>query len=143
MRQHVRLNTERGPPPIAGSGGGGGGGTFCASRTWLACLIAFLLPGSLPASGRLPGPPQEGQFEWTDGSAYDFSFWDGSQPDDGVHTGAEEEDCVQMWHRPAGGGYRRGPGSCGAGGPGEPGERGRGRWHAGCDSGKNTSGVEA
>lgn len=56
MRQHVRLNIERGPPRVAGSGGGGGGGTFCASRTWLTCLIAFLLPGLLPASGR-PSPP--------------------------------------------------------------------------------------
>lgn len=25
---------------------------------------------------------------------------------------------MQMWHRPAGGGYRWGPGSCGAGVPG-------------------------
>lgn len=51
-------------------------------------------------------PPQEGQFEWTDGSSYDYSFWDRGQPDDGVHADAEEEDCVQMWYRPASGGYR-------------------------------------
>ncbi|XP_058432146.1 synaptotagmin-17 isoform X3 [Marmota monax] len=44
---------------------------------------------------------QEGQFEWTDNSSYDYSYWDGSQPDDGVHARLEEEDCVQMWYRPA------------------------------------------
>ncbi|XP_048645521.1 synaptotagmin-17 isoform X5 [Marmota marmota marmota] len=44
---------------------------------------------------------QEGQFEWTDNSSYDYSYWDGSQPDDGVHARPEEEDCVQMWYRPA------------------------------------------
>ncbi|XP_040491201.1 C-type lectin domain family 19 member A [Ursus maritimus] len=43
---------------------------------------------------------QEGQFEWTDGSSYDYSYWDGSQPDDGVHADPEEEDCVQIWYRP-------------------------------------------
>ncbi|KAM7228144.1 hypothetical protein R6Z07F_018651 [Ovis aries] len=43
---------------------------------------------------------QEGKFEWTDGSPYDYSYWDGSQPDDGVHADPEEEDCVQIWYRP-------------------------------------------
>ncbi|KAL0617646.1 C-type lectin domain family 19 member A [Plecturocebus cupreus] len=43
---------------------------------------------------------QEGQFEWTDGSSYDYSYWDGSQPDDGIHADPEEEDCVQIWYRP-------------------------------------------
>ncbi|XP_029803845.1 synaptotagmin-17 isoform X2 [Suricata suricatta] len=42
---------------------------------------------------------QEGQFEWTDGSSYDYSYWDGNQPDDGVHKDPEE-DCVQIWYRP-------------------------------------------
>ncbi|KAB0392908.1 hypothetical protein E2I00_000927 [Balaenoptera physalus] len=42
----------------------------------------------------------EGQFEWTDGSSYDYSYWDGSQPDDGIHADPEEEDCVQIWYRP-------------------------------------------
>ena len=49
-------------------------------------------------------PPQEGKFEWTDGSPYDYSYWDGSQPDDGVHADPEEEDCVQIWYRPTSGG---------------------------------------
>uniref|UniRef100_A0A9L0IBW7 C-type lectin domain-containing protein n=1 Tax=Equus asinus TaxID=9793 RepID=A0A9L0IBW7_EQUAS len=43
---------------------------------------------------------QEGQFEWTDGSSHDYSYWDGSQPDDGVYAEPEEEDCVQIWYRP-------------------------------------------
>ncbi|XP_045675249.1 C-type lectin domain family 19 member A [Phyllostomus hastatus] len=43
---------------------------------------------------------QEGQFEWTDGSSYDYSYWAGSQPDDGIHARPGEEDCVQMWYRP-------------------------------------------
>ncbi|XP_006985746.1 C-type lectin domain family 19 member A [Peromyscus maniculatus bairdii] len=43
---------------------------------------------------------QEGQFEWTDGSPYDYSYWDRSQPGDGIHTDPEE-DCVQMWYRPS------------------------------------------
>lgn len=50
------------------------------------------------------GTAQEGQFEWTDGSSYDYSYWDGSQPDDGVHADPEEEDCVQIWYRPTSGG---------------------------------------
>ncbi|XP_004706148.1 C-type lectin domain family 19 member A [Echinops telfairi] len=44
---------------------------------------------------------QEGQFEWSDGSSYDYSYWDGSQPDDGIHASPQEEDCVQIWYRPA------------------------------------------
>uniref|UniRef100_A0A8P0P447 C-type lectin domain containing 19A n=2 Tax=Canis lupus familiaris TaxID=9615 RepID=A0A8P0P447_CANLF len=55
---------------------------------------------------------QEGQFEWTDGSSYDYSYWDGSQPDDGVHADPEEEDCVQIWYRPSSGGCPREQGSC-------------------------------
>ena len=52
----------------------------------------------------LVATPQEGKFEWTDGSPYDYSYWDGSQPDDGVHADPEEEDCVQIWYRPTSGG---------------------------------------
>lgn len=61
----------------------------------------------------LPGLPlyflasewtQEGQFEWTDGSPYDYSYWDKSQPSDGIHTDPEE-DCVHMWYRPSSGEY--------------------------------------
>uniref|UniRef100_A0A4X2KBE1 C-type lectin domain-containing protein n=1 Tax=Vombatus ursinus TaxID=29139 RepID=A0A4X2KBE1_VOMUR len=42
---------------------------------------------------------QEGQFEWTDGTSYDYNYWDGNQPDDGIHSALEEEDCVQIWYR--------------------------------------------
>ncbi|XP_043836355.1 C-type lectin domain family 19 member A [Dromiciops gliroides] len=42
---------------------------------------------------------QEGQFEWTDGTSYDYHYWDGNQPDDGIHSALEEEDCVQIWYR--------------------------------------------
>ncbi|KAM7147619.1 LOW QUALITY PROTEIN: C-type lectin domain family 19 member A [Molossus nigricans] len=41
---------------------------------------------------------QEGT-EWTDGSSYDYSYWDGSQPDDGIRADPEEEDRVQMWYQ--------------------------------------------
>eukprot|EP00072_Mus_musculus_P060132 XP_011240268.1 PREDICTED: C-type lectin domain family 19 member A [Mus musculus] len=37
---------------------------------------------------------QEGQFEWTDGSSCDYSYWDRSQPGDGIHT--DPDNCVQM-----------------------------------------------
>ncbi|XP_039588203.1 C-type lectin domain family 19 member A isoform X2 [Passer montanus] len=58
-------------------------------------------------NSRVPGIPtdiwtglndlrQEGHFEWTDGSSYDYHYWDGSQPDDGIHSIPEEEDCVQI-----------------------------------------------
>lgn len=47
--------------------------------------------------------PQEEQFEWTDGSSYDYSYWDGSQLDNGIHADPEE-DCVQIWYRPTSGG---------------------------------------
>uniref|UniRef100_A0A8C3MS90 Uncharacterized protein n=1 Tax=Geospiza parvula TaxID=87175 RepID=A0A8C3MS90_GEOPR len=61
-------------------------------------------------NSRVPGIPtdiwtglndlrQEGHFEWTDGSSYDYQYWDGSQPDDGIHSIPEEEDCVQIWYR--------------------------------------------
>lgn len=52
---------------------------------------------------------QEGNFEWTDGSSYDYNYWDGSQPDDGIHSIPEEEDCVQIWYRASSGkhGVRR------------------------------------
>ncbi|XP_027467676.1 C-type lectin domain family 19 member A [Zalophus californianus] len=46
---------------------------------------------------------QEGQFEWTDGPSYDYSYWDGSQADDGVHADPEEEGCVQIWYWPTSG----------------------------------------
>ncbi|KAH1183911.1 C-type lectin domain family 19 member A [Mauremys mutica] len=61
-------------------------------------------------NSRVPGIPtdiwmglhdlrQEGHFEWTDGSSYDYNYWDGNQPDDGIHSIPEEEDCVQIWYR--------------------------------------------
>ncbi|PKK24496.1 synaptotagmin XVII, partial [Columba livia] len=61
-------------------------------------------------NSRVPGIPtdiwtglndlrQEGHFEWTDGSSFDYHYWDGSQPDDGIHAIPEEEDCVQIWYR--------------------------------------------
>uniref|UniRef100_H3AFH6 C-type lectin domain containing 19A n=2 Tax=Latimeria chalumnae TaxID=7897 RepID=H3AFH6_LATCH len=61
-------------------------------------------------NSRVPGIPtdiwiglhdrrQEGHFEWTDGSPYEYNYWDGSQPDDGIHSIPEEEDCVQIWYR--------------------------------------------
>ncbi|XP_008825157.1 C-type lectin domain family 19 member A [Nannospalax galili] len=42
---------------------------------------------------------QEGQFERTNGSPSDYSYWGRSQPDDGIHTDTEG-DYVQMWYRP-------------------------------------------
>jgi len=71
------------------------------SWSWLACLIFLSLASFLASGGKTP---QEGQFEWTDGSSYDYSYWDGNQPDDGVHADPEEEDCVQIWYRPSSGG---------------------------------------
>jgi hypothetical protein len=47
------------------------------------------LSTSMPLNG-----PQEGQFEWTDGSSCDYSYWDRSQPGDGIHT--DPDNCVQM-----------------------------------------------
>ena len=59
--------------------------------------------------GLSPLPPrQEGHFEWTDGSSYDYHYWDGSQPDDGIHSIPEEEDCVQIWYRHSSGECRAG-----------------------------------
>lgn len=37
--------------------------------------------------------------EWTDGSPYEYNYWDGNQPDDGIHRIPEEEDCVEIWYR--------------------------------------------
>lgn len=37
--------------------------------------------------------------EWTDGSPYEYSYWDGNQPDDGIHRIPQEEDCVEIWYR--------------------------------------------
>lgn len=48
--------------------------------------------------------PQEGTLEWTDGSSYEYSYWDGNQPDDGIHRIPEEEDCVEIWYRQNSGG---------------------------------------
>lgn len=42
---------------------------------------------------------QEGTMEWTDGSPFEYSYWDGNQPDDGIHRIPEEEDCVEIWYR--------------------------------------------
>eukprot|EP00079_Xenopus_tropicalis_P008818 XP_002932255.1 PREDICTED: C-type lectin domain family 19 member A [Xenopus tropicalis] len=42
---------------------------------------------------------QEGEFEWTDGTPNDYSYWDGNQPDDATNSSPEDEDCVQMWYR--------------------------------------------
>lgn len=39
-----------------------------------------------------------------DGSSCDYSYWDRSQPGDGIHTDPEE-DCVQMWYPPSSSGY--------------------------------------
>ncbi|KAG5832205.1 hypothetical protein ANANG_G00288620 [Anguilla anguilla] len=61
-------------------------------------------------NSRIPGIPtdiwiglhdrrQEGTMEWTDGSPYEYNYWDGNQPDDGIHRIPEEEDCVEMWYR--------------------------------------------
>uniref|UniRef100_A0AAZ3PD51 C-type lectin domain-containing protein n=1 Tax=Oncorhynchus tshawytscha TaxID=74940 RepID=A0AAZ3PD51_ONCTS len=61
-------------------------------------------------NSRIPGIPtdiwiglhdrrQEGTLEWTDGSNYGYSYWDGNQPDDGIHRIPEEEDCVEIWYR--------------------------------------------
>ncbi|MGH0124212.1 UNVERIFIED_CONTAM: hypothetical protein FKN15_024641 [Acipenser sinensis] len=61
-------------------------------------------------NSRIPGIPtdiwiglhdrrQEGTLEWTDGSPYEYSYWDGNQPDDGIHRIPEEEDCVEIWYR--------------------------------------------
>ncbi|XP_050955936.1 C-type lectin domain family 19 member A isoform X2 [Labeo rohita] len=61
-------------------------------------------------NSRVPGIPtdiwiglhdrrQEGTMEWTDGSSYEYSYWDGNQPDDGIHRIPEEEDCVEIWYR--------------------------------------------
>ncbi|XP_076852286.1 C-type lectin domain family 19 member A [Brachyhypopomus gauderio] len=63
-------------------------------------------------NSRVPGIPtdiwiglhdrrQEGSLEWTDGSPYEYSYWDGNQPDDGIHRMAEQEDCVEVWYRPS------------------------------------------
>ncbi|KAJ3601736.1 hypothetical protein NHX12_032703 [Muraenolepis orangiensis] len=41
----------------------------------------------------------EGSLEWTDGSLYEYSYWDGNQPDDGIHRIPQQEDCVEMWFR--------------------------------------------
>ncbi|XP_077172665.1 C-type lectin domain family 19 member A isoform X2 [Paroedura picta] len=61
-------------------------------------------------NSRVPGIPtdiwmglndlrQESNFEWTDGSSYDYNYWDGNQPDDGILSKPEDEDCVQIWYR--------------------------------------------
>ncbi|XP_035259739.1 C-type lectin domain family 19 member A [Anguilla anguilla] len=61
-------------------------------------------------NSRIPGIPmdiwiglhdrrQEGTLEWTDGSPFQYSYWDGNQPDDGIHRMSTEEDCVEIWFR--------------------------------------------
>ena len=47
--------------------------------------------------------PKEGTLEWTDGTVYTYSYWDGNQPDDGIHRIPQEEDCVEMWFRQSSG----------------------------------------
>ncbi|XP_064816744.1 C-type lectin domain family 19 member A-like, partial [Oncorhynchus masou masou] len=42
---------------------------------------------------------RRGTLEWTDGSNYGYSYWDGNQPDDGIHRIPEKEDCVEIWYR--------------------------------------------
>ncbi|KAJ7992063.1 hypothetical protein DPEC_G00274680 [Dallia pectoralis] len=42
---------------------------------------------------------QEGTLEWSDGSTYKYSYWDGNQPDDGIHSLPVKEDCVEIWYR--------------------------------------------
>ncbi|MGH0128268.1 UNVERIFIED_CONTAM: hypothetical protein FKN15_034104 [Acipenser sinensis] len=65
-------------------------------------------------NSRIPGIPtdiwiglhdrrQEGTLEWTDGTSYEYSYWDGNQPDDGIHRIPEEEDCVEIWYRQSSG----------------------------------------
>ncbi|KAI2666291.1 C-type lectin domain family 19 member A [Labeo rohita] len=60
-------------------------------------------------NSRVPGIPtdiwiglhdrrQEGTMEWTDGSSYEYSYWDGNQPDDGIHRIPEEEDSLRSWN---------------------------------------------
>lgn len=74
-------------PGCVAPGMGSGNGTP-PPQTWLCDHGLSLLT-----------PHQEGHFEWTDGSSYDYHYWDGSQPDDGIHSIPEEEDCVQIWYR--------------------------------------------
>ncbi|XP_010902682.2 C-type lectin domain family 19 member A [Esox lucius] len=61
-------------------------------------------------NSRIPGIPtdiwiglhdrrQEGTLEWSDGSSYEYSYWDGNQPDDGIHSLPVKEDCVEIWYR--------------------------------------------
>ncbi|KAG2455288.1 CL19A protein, partial [Polypterus senegalus] len=61
-------------------------------------------------NSRVPGIPtdiwiglhdrrQEGVFEWTDGTPYAYSYWDGNQPDDEIHSIPGKEDCVEIWFR--------------------------------------------
>uniref|UniRef100_W5MJM4 C-type lectin domain containing 19A n=2 Tax=Lepisosteus oculatus TaxID=7918 RepID=W5MJM4_LEPOC len=61
-------------------------------------------------NSRIPGIPtdiwiglhdrrQEGTLEWTDGTPYEYSYWDGNQPDDGIHRIPLDEDCVEIWYR--------------------------------------------
>ncbi|KAF7243018.1 C-type lectin domain family 19 member A [Varanus komodoensis] len=74
-------------------------------HSWEENVFAYDLVNS-----RVPGIPtdiwiglsdlrQESSFEWTDGSPYDYTYWDGNQPDDGIHSRPEDEDCVQIWYR--------------------------------------------
>ncbi|XP_077880854.1 C-type lectin domain family 19 member A [Ictidomys tridecemlineatus] len=63
--------------PRAREGAGAEGDTQRDFKAWLQACVARGMAG------------------------YDYSYWDGSQPDDGLHARPEEEDCVQMWYRPA------------------------------------------
>ncbi|MGH0131964.1 UNVERIFIED_CONTAM: hypothetical protein FKN15_008624 [Acipenser sinensis] len=77
----------------------------CVEICWEENVFVYDLVNS-----RIPGIPtdiwiglhdrrQEGTLEWTDGSPYEYSYWDGNQPDDGIHRIPEEEDCVEIWYR--------------------------------------------
>ncbi|XP_060748512.1 C-type lectin domain family 19 member A [Tachysurus vachellii] len=82
-------------------------GKLSSVHSWEENVFVYDLVNS-----RVPGIPtdiwiglhdrrqvKEGTMEWTDGSIYEFSYWDGNQPDDGIHRISEEEDCVEIWYR--------------------------------------------
>ncbi|XP_060758684.1 C-type lectin domain family 19 member A isoform X1 [Neoarius graeffei] len=80
-------------------------GKLSSIHSWEENVFVYDLVNS-----RVPGIPtdiwiglhdrrQEGTMEWTDGTPYEFNYWDGNQPDDGIHRISEEEDCVEIWYR--------------------------------------------
>ncbi|XP_021058294.1 C-type lectin domain family 19 member A [Mus pahari] len=73
---------------------------------WAQRIFVYVLMNSCVPdiqAGILMGPHnhrQEGQFEWTDGSPYDYSYWD-SQSGNGIHTDSEEDCADVYWHSSA------------------------------------------